>query len=187
MLQRLAPFASKSFSPALHPVRCLILTPTRELAIQVFESVKAYGKHIPLKPYVVYGGVNINPQIAEMRKGVEILVATKCMVSRSATRGAGGQSGTAHHERTASFGSICHSRTTSGPERASAARPTVRRAIAAVNKATASGAMLNGVNVGTVACVAPKTASARKSPAHSRRDQVARLAADSGGIHFQGA
>jgi ATP-dependent RNA helicase RhlE len=76
LLQRLAPFASKSFSPALHPVRCLILTPTRELAIQVFESVKTYGKHIPLKPFVVYGGVNINPQIQEMRKGVEILVAT---------------------------------------------------------------------------------------------------------------
>jgi ATP-dependent RNA helicase RhlE len=76
LLQRLAPYASKSFSPALHPVRCLILTPTRELAIQVYESVKTYGKHIALKPYVVYGGVNINPQIAEMRKGVEILVAT---------------------------------------------------------------------------------------------------------------
>ena len=76
LLQRLAPYASKSFSPALHPIRCLILTPTRELAIQVFESVKSYGKHIPLKPFVVYGGVNINPQIAEMRKGVEILVAT---------------------------------------------------------------------------------------------------------------
>ena len=76
LLQRLAPFASKSFSPALHPVRCLILTPTRELAIQVYESVKTYGKHIALKPFVVYGGVNINPQIAEMRKGVEILVAT---------------------------------------------------------------------------------------------------------------
>jgi ATP-dependent RNA helicase RhlE len=57
-------------------VRCLILTPTRELAIQVYESVKTYGKHIALKPFVVYGGVNINPQIAEMRKGVEILVAT---------------------------------------------------------------------------------------------------------------
>ena len=57
-------------------MRCLILTPTRELAIQVFESVKTYGKHVPLKPFVVYGGVNINPQIQEMRKGVEILVAT---------------------------------------------------------------------------------------------------------------
>jgi len=76
LLQRLAHFASKSFSPAMHPVRCLILTPTRELAIQVYESVKTYGKHIPLRPFVVYGGVNINPQIAELRKGVEILVAT---------------------------------------------------------------------------------------------------------------
>jgi ATP-dependent RNA helicase RhlE len=76
LLQRLAPYASKSFSPALHPTRCLILTPTRELAIQVYESVKVYGKYIALKPFVVYGGVNINPQIAEMRKGVEILVAT---------------------------------------------------------------------------------------------------------------
>jgi ATP-dependent RNA helicase RhlE len=76
LLQRLAPMATKSFSPALHPVRCLILTPTRELAIQVHESVKAYGKHIPLRSFVVYGGVNINPQIDEMKRGVEILVAT---------------------------------------------------------------------------------------------------------------
>ena len=76
LLQRLAPMATKSFSPALHPVRCLILTPTRELAIQVHESVKTYGKHVPLRSFVVYGGVNINPQIEELRKGVEILVAT---------------------------------------------------------------------------------------------------------------
>ena len=76
LLQRLAPKASKSFSPAMHPVRCLILTPTRELAIQVFESVKTYGKHLPLRPFVVYGGVNINPQIQELKRGVEILVAT---------------------------------------------------------------------------------------------------------------
>ena len=76
LVQRLAPLATKSFSPALHPVRCLILTPTRELAIQVHESVKAYGKHVPLRSFVVYGGININPQIEELRKGVEILVAT---------------------------------------------------------------------------------------------------------------
>jgi len=57
-------------------VRCLILTPTRELAIQVHESVKGYGKHVPLRSFVVYGGININPQIEELRKGVEILVAT---------------------------------------------------------------------------------------------------------------
>ena len=76
LVQRLAPLATKSFSPALHPVRCLILTPTRELAIQVHESVRAYGKHVPLRSFVVYGGVNINPQIEELKKGVEILVAT---------------------------------------------------------------------------------------------------------------
>ena len=76
LLQRLAPLATKSFSPALHPVRCLILTPTRELAIQVHDSVKSYGKHIPLRSFVVYGGVNINPQIEELKRGVEILVAT---------------------------------------------------------------------------------------------------------------
>src|SRR5712671_308506 len=76
LLQRLAPMATKSFSPALHPVRCLILTPTRELAIQVHESVKTYGKYVPLRSFVVYGGVNINPQIEELKRGVEILVAT---------------------------------------------------------------------------------------------------------------
>ena len=57
-------------------MRCLILTPTRELAIQVHDSVKTYGKHIPLRSFVVYGGVNINPQIEELKRGVEILVAT---------------------------------------------------------------------------------------------------------------
>jgi ATP-dependent RNA helicase RhlE len=76
LLQRLAPMATKSFSPALHPVRCLILTPTRELAIQVHESVKTYGKYVPLRSFCVYGGVNINPQIEELKRGVEILVAT---------------------------------------------------------------------------------------------------------------
>jgi ATP-dependent RNA helicase RhlE len=54
----------------------LILTPTRELAAQVQDSVKTYGKHIALRSAVVYGGVHIDPQIAELRAGVEILVAT---------------------------------------------------------------------------------------------------------------
>jgi ATP-dependent RNA helicase RhlE len=76
LLQRLAPLATKSFSPALHPVRCLILTPTRELAIQVHESVTQYGKHLPLRSYCVYGGINIRPQIDALKKGVDILVAT---------------------------------------------------------------------------------------------------------------
>ncbi len=57
-------------------VRALILTPTRELAAQVEESVQTYGKHLPLKSAVVFGGVNINPQIAKLRRGVDILVAT---------------------------------------------------------------------------------------------------------------
>jgi len=76
MLHRLKEFANTSVSPARHPVRALILTPTRELAVQVQDSVKAYGKHLALRATVVYGGVNIDPQIAELRAGVEILVAT---------------------------------------------------------------------------------------------------------------
>ncbi|MDP1558659.1 MAG: DEAD/DEAH box helicase [Nitrosomonas sp.] len=58
------------------PVRALILTPTRELAAQVAECVVTYGKHLPLKSAVVFGGVNINPQIAKLRRGVDILIAT---------------------------------------------------------------------------------------------------------------
>jgi len=57
-------------------IRSLILTPTRELAIQVEESVRSLGKHAHLKSTVVYGGVNINTQINRLRKGVDILVAT---------------------------------------------------------------------------------------------------------------
>src|SRR5262245_47583783 len=76
ILQRLSPQASTSASPARHPVRALILTPTRELAVQVAESFKEYGKHLPLRSTVVYGGVDMNAQIAELRRGVEILVAT---------------------------------------------------------------------------------------------------------------
>ena len=58
------------------PVRALILTPTRELAAQVEESVKTYGKHLPLTSTVIFGGVKINPQIQRLRTGVDILVAT---------------------------------------------------------------------------------------------------------------
>lgn len=58
------------------PVRALILTPTRELAAQVAESVTTYGKYLPLKSTVVFGGVNINPQIDRLRRGVDILIAT---------------------------------------------------------------------------------------------------------------
>ncbi len=76
ILQLLAHHASSSPSPARHPVRALILTPTRELAIQVSESVAAYGKFAGLRSTVVFGGVNINTQIAIVRGGVEILIAT---------------------------------------------------------------------------------------------------------------
>ncbi|MEN8261009.1 MAG: DEAD/DEAH box helicase [Pseudomonadota bacterium] len=57
-------------------VRALILTPTRELAAQVGESVGIYGKFLPLKSTVIFGGVGINPQITTLRRGVDILVAT---------------------------------------------------------------------------------------------------------------
>src|SRR5690606_5849566 len=57
-------------------IRALVLTPTRELAAQVEESVRVYGKHLPLKSAVICGGVGMNPQINAMKKGVDILVAT---------------------------------------------------------------------------------------------------------------
>ncbi len=56
--------------------RVLVLTPTRELAIQVEESVRTYGKHLPVNSLAVFGGVGINPQIANLRRGVDVLVAT---------------------------------------------------------------------------------------------------------------
>ena len=76
LIQRMLPFANASTSPAKHPIRALILTPTRELAIQVEESIKSYCKHLPLRSLVVYGGVNINTQIPILKTGIEILVAT---------------------------------------------------------------------------------------------------------------
>ncbi len=76
LLQRILPFASPSPSPARHPVRVLMLAPTRELAVQVFESVKSYSKYVPIRSLCAYGGVDIKPQIAEIRLGVEVLVAT---------------------------------------------------------------------------------------------------------------
>lgn len=58
------------------PLRALILTPTRELAAQVADSVREYGRHLPLRSTVVFGGVSINPQKMKLIKGVDILVAT---------------------------------------------------------------------------------------------------------------
>ena len=76
LLQRILPFASSSPSPARHPVRVLILAPTRELAIQVYESVLAYAKYLPIRSLCAFGGVDIKPQIEAIRRGVEVLVAT---------------------------------------------------------------------------------------------------------------
>lgn len=58
------------------PIRALILTPTRELAIQIQESFNAYGKNLRLKNQVIFGGVNQGPQVTELKKGIDILVAT---------------------------------------------------------------------------------------------------------------
>jgi ATP-dependent RNA helicase RhlE len=76
LLQRLAHHANTSVSPARHPVRALILAPTRELAAQVEESVRVYGKYVPLRSTQIFGGVPMDPQIEALRRGVEILVAT---------------------------------------------------------------------------------------------------------------
>ncbi len=76
LLQLLAPHGSTSPSPARHPVRALILAPTRELAAQVGDSVATYGKHLPLRSTIVYGGIDILPQKKALHGGVEILIAT---------------------------------------------------------------------------------------------------------------
>jgi len=70
MLSNAAPAKGK------RPVRALVLTPTRELAAQVGQSVETYGKNLPLRSAVIFGGVNINPQIGKLRGGVDIVVAT---------------------------------------------------------------------------------------------------------------
>ena len=76
IIQLLLAHANTSASPARHPVRALVLTPTRELADQVADNVKAYSRHTPLRSTVVFGGVDMAPQTAALRSGVEILIAT---------------------------------------------------------------------------------------------------------------
>jgi superfamily II DNA/RNA helicase len=61
---------------ASNSVRALVLVPTRELAVQVHESVRQYGKNLPLRTSVAYGGVSINPQMMKLRKGLDVLIAT---------------------------------------------------------------------------------------------------------------
>jgi ATP-dependent RNA helicase RhlE len=74
LLQRL--MSSRKPEKSRRAIRALVLTPTRELAAQVAESVHIYGKFLPLRSTVIFGGVNINPQIKKLREGVDILVAT---------------------------------------------------------------------------------------------------------------
>jgi ATP-dependent RNA helicase RhlE len=76
MLHRLAAQPHKKDARGRIAIRALILTPTRELAAQVEESVRTYGKHLPLTSMVMFGGVGMQPQIDRLRKGVDILVAT---------------------------------------------------------------------------------------------------------------
>src|SRR5512142_2426743 len=76
ILEKLSQHANASPSPARHPVRALIVAPTRELAIQVEEQVKEYGKYTNLRSTCVFGGVDIRQQLPIVRAGVEILVAT---------------------------------------------------------------------------------------------------------------
>ncbi len=73
LLQRLS---ARADTGGRRPIRTLILTPTRELAAQVEQSVRTYGKYLPLRSAAIFGGVNINPQIEQLRRGIDILVAT---------------------------------------------------------------------------------------------------------------
>ena len=74
LLQRL--YQTSEPRKGRRPLRALVVTPTRELAAQVAQSIDDYGRHLPLKSAVVFGGVSINPQKQQLVRGVDILVAT---------------------------------------------------------------------------------------------------------------
>jgi ATP-dependent RNA helicase RhlE len=76
LLQRMLAHENSSASPARHPVRALVLAPTRELADQVAANVATYAKHTNLRSTVVFGGIDMKPQTAELKRGVEVLIAT---------------------------------------------------------------------------------------------------------------
>jgi len=76
LLHRMLKHENASMSPARHPVRALVLAPTRELADQVANNIKAYAQHSNLRVAVVFGGIDMKPQTEELRKGVEVLIAT---------------------------------------------------------------------------------------------------------------
>ncbi|MEJ2803228.1 DEAD/DEAH box helicase [Comamonadaceae bacterium PP-2] len=76
LLQKLMRHENASTSPARHPVRALVLLPTRELADQVAQQIKLYAQYTQLRCAVVFGGMDMKPQTAELKRGVEVLVAT---------------------------------------------------------------------------------------------------------------
>jgi superfamily II DNA/RNA helicase len=76
MLQRLLPLANTSMSPARHPVRGLVLTPTRELADQVADHIERFASKTALRVAVVFGGIDMDPQTAALRSGAEVVIAT---------------------------------------------------------------------------------------------------------------
>ena len=76
LLQKMLRHENASMSPARHPVRALVLTPTRELADQVANNVKTYAKHTQLRSTVVFGGIDMKPQTLQLKAGVEVLIAT---------------------------------------------------------------------------------------------------------------
>jgi ATP-dependent RNA helicase RhlE len=76
LLQKMLRHENASMSPARHPVRALVLTPTRELADQVAANVKNYAKHTALRSTVVFGGIDMKPQTLVLKGGVEVLIAT---------------------------------------------------------------------------------------------------------------
>jgi superfamily II DNA/RNA helicase len=76
LLHKMLRHQNASMSPARHPVRALVIAPTRELADQVAANITSYAQHSKLRVAVVYGGIDMKPQTAELKAGVEVLVAT---------------------------------------------------------------------------------------------------------------
>jgi ATP-dependent RNA helicase RhlE len=76
LLHKMMKHENSSASPARHPVRALVLAPTRELADQVAKNIKTYSKHTKLRAMVVFGGIDMKPQTQELKTGVEVLIAT---------------------------------------------------------------------------------------------------------------
>src|ERR1019366_3877430 len=76
LLHKMLPHENSIMSPARHPVRALVIAPTRELADQVADNIKGYAAHSKLRVAVVFGGIDMKPQTLELKGGVEVLVAT---------------------------------------------------------------------------------------------------------------